>query len=258
MKSAIESVFIVGSGNVAFHLANGLARENIVISGIFSRNHITAKELAATCACDTFDQLPDIPASDLVLFCVPDDVIPELVSLLKADQPFAYTSGAFDLSDIPNRAMKGVFYPLQTFSRSNSLDLTKVPFFVEASDMYFQQALFDLAWRLSRNVKFADSSTRKRLHVAAVLVNNFTNHLVFLSDEFLSSNNLSMSDLLPLLEETITKLHRQSPRDAQTGPARRGDVTTIQAHERLLTGQLREIYQVLTKSIMTTYNSDKK
>lgn len=257
MDFQIDSVFIVGSGNVAFHLGNELFNEGVKITGVFSRNKVEAEKLASICDCESFSTLNDFPESDLVVFCVPDDSVEELAGQIKPNQPFVYTAGALDLTQFSNASMVGVFYPLQTFSKHRKIDLTKVPFFIEAKEPFFQQALFDLAWKLSRNVHFANSETRKKLHVAAVFINNFTNHLAFIADDFLHKNQLSMEVLLPLLDETVAKLQDNKPLDVQTGPARRGDQSTIKAHELLLEGNVLEVYQVLTKSIQETYKSDK-
>jgi predicted short-subunit dehydrogenase-like oxidoreductase (DUF2520 family) len=102
-----------------------------------------------------------------------------------------------------------------------------------------------------------NSEKRAHLHLAAVWINNFTNHMVYQAQKFASSKQLNYALLLPLLEETVNKLQSQTPFDAQTGPARRGDEATIEKHLSQLDGTTQELYALLTDSIQETYKNEK-
>lgn len=257
MATPIQSISVVGAGNVATHLSKGLQSSGVKINAVCSRNAALAEVLADELGAAAISEYSDIPDGDLVLLCVSDDAIATVLNEIPERYPVAYTSGSVELSRMPQRENLGVFYPLQTFSKTKEVNLFEVPFLIEATDAGFAQSLFDLAWKLSRKVQFASSADRKHLHLGAVLVNNFTNHLALLAKKHLDQHGLDWQLLKPLMEETIDKLKTTDPYDAQTGPARRNDQHTISEHISMLEGLPKEIYDVISRSIQQTYNADK-
>ena len=179
-----------------------------------------------------------------------------MIERIDINTPVAYTSGSVALNSLPHRESIGVFYPLQTFSKDLDLDVSQVPFLIEASTEKFGNQLFDLATQLSTSVSYADSQKRKELHLAAVWVNNFTNHIVHIAQKYADENNVDFVLLTPLLKETIHKLDYLSAHDAQTGPARRGDLSILEEHMSKLNGVEKELYQLISKSIQNTYSKD--
>lgn len=246
---------IIGSGNVAFHLAQGLKDAHHEISYIMGRNEIIGRDLAQRVSTDFFLSLPDI-AVDWVLVCVNDDAILEVIKQFPLDQKIAYTSGTVELSKILSETVHtvGVFYPLQSFSKDRAVNLFEVPFLIEAKADEDAQQLFDLAWTISRKVQYCSSEQRKHYHVAAVMVNNFTNHLFHLGKQHVEANELNFEVLYPLIQETVKKAMDLTPYDAQTGPARRHDVQTINEHLNLLDGDTKNIYRIMTDSILKNYS----
>lgn len=254
----INTISILGSGNVATQLAKGLKLEGARISHIYSRNQITGKELALQVNAEFAEEISQLPKEQLILICTPDDQISSVLSDIPLETPVAYTSGSVELSSLTQRSHLGVFYPLQTFTKGREINLFEIPFFIEATNTDFAQQLFNLAWKVSRKVYFADSQKRSELHLAAVWINNFTNHLVYISDKYLQEKQLSIEFLQPLLKETIQKLDQISAYEAQTGPARRGDLTIVKKHLEKLHGAEREIYRLLSENIIKTYSIDDK
>lgn len=255
--NVIKTISIVGTGNVAFHLGNGLLEQGITIVSVYGRDVAKASELANSWNCKVAESLESIE-SDLVLVCVSDDAVVSVISSLPNNLKVAYTSGVIDLMNFSDRTNVGVFYPLQTFSRNKTVSLFEVPFLIEADSSVFAQELFDLAWKLSRNVHFASSSDRKKYHLAAVWVNNFTNHLVYQAKNYLDKEQLNWEILLPLLAETVDKLKTLDPFEAQTGPARRNDLETIKLHEAMQNDLQKDLYSLLSKSIIDTYSKHDK
>lgn len=251
----INSISIIGTGNVAFHLGNGLLEKGITINSVFGKDRSKSKELANLWNCNIAESLSLID-SDLILVCVSDDAVNSVISLLPKNSKIAYTSGSVEISSIEDHENIGVFYPLQTFSKIKSVNLFEVPFLIEALDTVFAQELFDLAWKLSRNVQFATSLERKKYHLAGVWINNFTNHIVFQAKNYLDKNDLDWNLVLPLLNETVEKIKILDPFDAQTGPARRNDLQTIDQQEEMQNGIQKEIYSLLSKSIIDTYKKN--
>jgi predicted short-subunit dehydrogenase-like oxidoreductase (DUF2520 family) len=252
----IQHITIIGTGNVAFQLGNALSQKGTHVKAVVGRNAKEADELAKRWNCD-ITTLESIEDTDLALICVSDSAIIEVINAIPATVSVAYTSGSLELHAIPHRENCGVFYPLQTFSKQKTVNAIDIPFLIEANSIGFAQDLFDLAWKISNNVSFADSAQRKTYHLAAVWINNFTNHLAYQAKAIVEKNQLDWKNLMPLLQETIGKLSDISPFDAQTGPARRGDLETIHKHEAMQTGLQQSIYSLLSKSIIETYSSNK-
>ena len=256
MEFKIEKVSFVGFGNVGSHLAFELDRQNIAVTHIYTRNQTNVKSLATEINAELVEKIADLPDDQLVIVCVPDSAIAAVIDHIPENCPVAYTSGSTELNSFSTKKRLGVFYPLQTFTKGVPLNIFEVPFFIEANDDEFGRSLFDLAWLLSRKVHYASSQERKHLHLAAVWVNNFTNHMSFIANEFLNSKDLDFELLKPLLSETVKKLQTESPKEAQTGPARRGDDSTISAHLKELSGHHEELYRLITDSIKKTYSND--
>jgi predicted short-subunit dehydrogenase-like oxidoreductase (DUF2520 family) len=152
----------------------------------------------------------------------------------------------------------GVFYPLQSISSNRKISFKHVPICIEASDKSTLSIVEELASIISKNIHVTTSVQRKKLHLAAVIVNNFTNHLYHLAFEYLNKENISPELLYTLMEETTAKAIELNPHEAQTGPAKRKDKETIKAHKELLkkNPDLQNIYNLLTESIIKTYHHE--
>jgi len=246
--AGIHSVSIVGTGNVAHHLGKALRDAGVEITAVYGRNHTSAKELANKLGCSIAPSLSKLQG-DLILLCVSDDAIAKLTEEIPNDRRIAYTSGSVPLSALPIKEDLGVFYPLQTFSKHRDLDVSKVPFLIEARSEKFQFALMQLASTISNQVIDANSKDRLHYHISAVFVNNFVNHLFTLGKAHTDENGLDWEVLKPLIHETVAKINSLDPMAAQTGPAVRKDKHTIDRHKGELNGISKEIYALLTQSI---------
>lgn len=225
------SILIVGTGKVGTHLYDALSKvDEVEVSLISSRN------------------LTDIPKTDIAIIAVADDAIPEVSSKIK-NSFVVHTSGSVAMDDLKNSTKKGVFYMLQTFSKDKKVDFSKVPFCLEAENEENLKILYKIADFLGYKTYTISSQQRKVLHVAAVFVNNFTNHMYKIGNDICLENNVPFEILHPLIEETSQKIKELSPKQAQTGPAIRNDKTTIKNHLNLLNENRQEIYQLLTNSI---------
>jgi predicted short-subunit dehydrogenase-like oxidoreductase (DUF2520 family) len=248
----IKNISIVGSGNIAFHLGKALKNRGVNINYIYSRNEIESISLAKILNAQKTLDIQELAHSEMILICVPDDSITEIIDKTP-NIPTAYTSGSVELTQIDGRNL-GVFYPLQTFNKKDNVSIEKVPIFIEATNEAFQNQLIELAKTISNNVSIVNSEERKKYHLSAVFLNNFTNHLLYLSKKEADKNGLNWNNLLPLLEETFKKNLTSNPFDNQTGPAKRNDLITIEKHLSMLEGKSKEIYQIITESIKSTYH----
>lgn len=253
MLPSIQSIAVAGLGNVGSQLVQAFSDAGVTIKELYSRNQDLARSWADRLNVKAVDSLSDI-SSDLCIVCVSDSAVEEVIRQLPVTTKVAYTSGNIQLQDLSRSVQTGVFYPLQTFTKGRKINLFEVPFLIEAKEPDFAKQLFDLAWIISRKVMYMDSEERRKIHLAAVFVNNFVNHQLYIAEQLASQYDFDKSLLYPLLEETVGKVMEQGAFSSQTGPARRNDLNVIRAQEAMLSGIVKEIYQVLTKSIISTYN----
>lgn len=250
-------VVCIGSGNVATHIASALKQHGNELVQIWSKQIENASELAKQLAADAIDDLSAIdPSADLYIIAVKDDAISTIASRLKDVQGLVvHTSGATSIDVLAAIPKHAVLYPLQTFSKTKSLDFfNDVPLCIESGNEQSLAKVKDIAHQLSASVYEVDSAKRKVLHLAAVFACNFVNHLYAIGSDILEQDDLHFDLLKPLIRETAAKVQAASPKDVQTGPAIRNDEVTIQRHLALLNGRpdLQELYKSLSKSIKKT------
>ncbi len=253
MISPIQTIAIVGLGNVGSQLAKAFDNLAIPIQQVYNRNHSIAEALANEINAQAVTSLSEIK-TDLCIIAVADDAIETVIHQIPKSVKIAYTSGGVKLQDLERKENIGVFYPLQSFSKGRTINLFEVPFFIEATDIDFAQQLFDLAWKISRKVQFVDSEQRRKIHLAAVFINNFVNHQIYIAEKLANTYKFDKALLYPLLRETIEKAIENGAYDSQTGPAKRNDKSVIEAQTNLLSGNDKAIYELITKSIIETYH----
>ncbi|MBP6758743.1 MAG: DUF2520 domain-containing protein [Flavobacterium sp.] len=247
---------LIGSGNVAQHLIQAFAKSNkIDIVQVFSRKKETLAHLLDSHKITT--TFNDLAEADLYIIAVSDDAIAAVSSQLPfVNRLVVHTSGSVSIDALDKKNRNGIFYPLQTFSKKAEIDFSQIPICLESETESDFELLKEVAETVSRNTYKINSEQRKALHVAAVFVNNFTNHLYQIGNEICNDNNLPFEILKPLIQETANKVMTLSPKDAQTGPAIRNDQQTIAGHLAFLKDEnQKKIYQLLTQSIQ---NNGKK
>lgn len=241
------SVVIVGSGNVAKHLINAFIRiDNINLKQVYTRNSKDEALLKNTVA--TTNDLSSIKEADITIIAVRDDAIANISSQIK-NPLVVHTSGSVEMKALKNASNKGVFYPLQSFSKQKEINFKNIPICLEAEHKHDLIKLEKLASLLQGDVYYLSSLQRKKIHVAAVFVNNFTNHMYTIAYDICEEHNVPFDILKPLILETSDKIKKLTPKDAQTGPAKRSDTETIKNHLNLLSETQQELYLKITQSI---------
>lgn len=253
-------ITIIGSGNVATHLAAAFKNAGHVIVQVYSRAVQNAALLAYHVKAEAIDDLAAInPETDLFVIAVKDDVIGLIAEqIAKHDKLIVHTSGATDLYALTAFTDNaGVFYPLQTFSKTKEVEFLKVPLCIEGADENITKQLLELARTISNNVSVVNSTQRKTLHLAAVFACNFPNYLYGIAQQLLAKDALDFNLLRPLIAETAGKVQSQLPQSVQTGPAAREDENTMNFHLQLLSDepQLQEIYRLLSQGIIKMENT---
>lgn len=258
MKARIENIVLIGAGNMATVLGTALQQAGVPILQVYNRTLAKAAQLAQQLSCSYTDQLAQLNTqADLYILCVSDHAIGKVaaeLAFLNQEAPcLVHTSGA-----TPGLTLQayfdrfGVLYPLQSLSKEQTIDLTTVPFCVDANTESDVLQLEQLATRLSSKVFHINDEQRSLLHVAAVFVNNFSNHLYHLMDQWLAEEQIPFELLQPLILGGAQKIQSLTPKLAQTGPAIRGDTNTIQRHLQILAERrpdLLRLYRQFTQSI---------
>lgn len=245
------SITIIGSGNVAQHLIKAIAHAtDLKLIQVVARNTTELVPFVAIEKISTdFSHL--LPA-DLYLLAISDDAIASVSDALQLkDKLVAHTSGSVPITALNANNRNAVFYPLQTFTKNKEVNFKKIPICLESQYPEDLILLQKVAQHLSDEVFEINSNQRKSLHVAAVFVCNFVNHLYQIGNAICEENQVPFDILKPLILETASKIEHLSPSEAQTGPAKRKDTLTINSHLSFLKEDYqKEIYKILTKSII--------
>jgi len=251
------NISIIGSGNVAWHLAPELENAGHRITGIFSRNPKNAKKFQNRLYHAELNTNLDFSdsASEIFILCISDDAIEEVAQeiALPDNAIIVHTSGSQSINKLGYSATGniGVFYPLQTFTKSKRASFEDIPILIEAENNQTARALEKLGKSISGKVIQVNSKDRMAIHLSAVFSCNFTNHLFAVAEHILKKQGFEFELLLPLISETINKTLDIGPEHAQTGPAARGDLKTLDKHMAFLEGsEFRELYQMITERIL--------
>lgn len=238
----MAKIAIIGYGNVGYHFAKVLSYDHHI--SIYSRN--PKDEVNAL---DSFK--PE--GFDFIFITVSDDAIKAIANSFQTDSTIVlHTSGSRPIADLENHKKRGVIYPLQTFSKDKKVDFKNLPLFLESTPD-IEESVKEIALCISDKIKFYDSESRAKIHLAAVFACNFSNHMYQIASSLLQEVNLEFKDLRLLIEETLEKALELSPKNAQTGPAIRNDVSTLALHENLIEDErTKEIYRLVSQSIQKT------
>jgi predicted short-subunit dehydrogenase-like oxidoreductase (DUF2520 family) len=256
------NVSFIGSGNLAWHLAPALDNTEFPVKEVYSLNPQNAEALVEKLYHATTKASLDfsLSLSRVFIMAVADDAIQEIAQeiILPENALLVHTSGSQPLSALAYAAAAstGVFYPLQTFTKGRKIDLREVPIFIESENAEAEKILKEMAKAVSKKVFTISSEDRKALHVAAVFASNFTNHMIALCKDILDDRQLSFELVKPLIAETINKSLSLDPNNAQTGPARRGDLEILDRHVEFLQNDeaVAEIYKIISQHIVDRYH----
>jgi predicted short-subunit dehydrogenase-like oxidoreductase (DUF2520 family) len=241
------SVVILGSGNVASQLIKAFLKiDTINLKQVYTRNQEDINTLKDSI--DTTNDISLLKQADITIIAVSDEAISSISSHIK-NSFVVHTSGSVDMKSLNNIGRKGVFYPLQSFSKKKLVDFKNIPICLESETNEDLLKLEELVSLLQSKSYILSSHQRKKIHVAAVFANNFSNHMYTIANEICEKYNIPFDILHPLIEETSNKIKNLTPEKAQTGPAKRNDAETIENHLNLLSEKQQEIYLKITQSI---------
>lgn len=249
---------LIGAGNLASHIYRTFAEsEKLRFIQVYNRSleHIdfVSPDTAVT---DDMDQLLE---ADIYFLCISDGAIAEVSKNLNfTNRLTVHCSGASAMNILNDKNRIGVFYPLQTFLKASDADFSGIPICVEATNNQDKELLIALGNEISESVQEINSEQRAAIHVAAVFVNNFVNYLFQIGESLMEDNRMDFSLLHPLIEKTVMNVLQDSPKNLQTGPAKRNDKGTIEKHLNQLTNQeQKNIYKTITNAILEQYGREK-
>ena len=246
-------ITLIGAGNLGTHLYKTFVQHpDIELHQWHNtrlRSDFTPENIAV------IHNFSAISKESLCILAVADDAISSVSKQLHREAFVVHTSGAVNLNSI-SQLRRGVFYPIQSFSPNRSISFKGLPVGIEAINSIDQTFLKALAKMIKAKPIILNSEQRRALHLAAVLVNNFTNHLYAQAEQLCEAHQISFDILKPLIRETVEKMETHLPRNAQTGPALRGDKKTIATHlQSIENKELKAIYRTITKSIQKLHGN---
>jgi predicted short-subunit dehydrogenase-like oxidoreductase (DUF2520 family) len=252
------NISFAGAGRVAGALCRELYHAGFRIDLIVSESEKNGRLLADSCKASWSPDLIFPDSTDIIIVAVPDHRLKSVLDniICRPETLVAHTAGSFGLNIFPeNIKRKGIIYPLQTFSKERKVVFRDLPFLLESSDNESSVILDSIAGSIGGKVHFVDTEHRRMLHLAAVFVCNFTNHMLTAGKEVALKAGLSFEVLEPLVKETFLKAMETGPENSQTGPAVRNDQNTIEKHLELLSfsPELQRIYSEMTRSIIKYY-----
>lgn len=253
-------IFIYGSGNMAWALAKGFQDVGILVAGICGRNKNAVTELCdklGIAYCEDITIASNI--GDIVILAIKDDAIPIVNKLINLPGRIVlHTAGSVDIKAIENISENtGVFYPMERVIKFKEPNFTEIPICIESNSPDMLDVIQSLAEKLSNQVYVLSSLQRKKLHLAAVFVSNFTTYMLSLGDDMIRKHNLPNNILDSLIQTTFENITSQNASERQTGPAKRGDIKVIWEHIHQLEKEqpdIAELYKLLSLGILKRYN----
>lgn len=228
-------IVIIGAGNVGTNLHHALAKKGI------NAELVHAREMGA------------LPEAEVYIYTVADKALQEVINRINAPKALhLHTSGTMPIELFgDDKPHAGVLYFFQSFSKDNLIeDWSTIPCFIEGKNIDDIAAIYSLALTLTSRIYEASQHDRERLHIAGVFANNYANLMYRIAADILQGTQIPFEALLPLIDQTAAKVHSLSPKDAQTGPAQRGDIEVIKHHTEILSSTpYGEVYQALAALI---------
>jgi predicted short-subunit dehydrogenase-like oxidoreductase (DUF2520 family) len=247
-------VVILGTGNVATVLGKKILQAKHEVLQVYGREILSAESLATALGAKPVQLLAEITNdADIYIIAVSDAAIQLIADQLRLPGKIVvHTAAAVSKTILQNvTGHYGVVYPLQSLRKTSGY-IPVIPVFIDGSDEKTLNSINQFSNTVFEKTTIANDDERLKLHVAAVLVSNFTNHLYALADYFCGEEKLDFNSLLPLMHESVERLNTNKPLAMQTGPAVRSDLVTIETHLDLLENypHIKEVYDLLTRSII--------
>ncbi|MBR1877505.1 MAG: DUF2520 domain-containing protein [Paludibacteraceae bacterium] len=247
-------IAIIGAGSVGTNLHHGFALKGIRTELVHGRpltDERTAREA-----------IEQLPQADVYIYAIADHALRDVVAAVDAPKAIhLHTSGTMPIEVFgEDKPHSGIMYFFQSFSRDVLIDdWSGIPCFISGHNIDDIAAIYSLAQMLTSRIYEANQHDRERLHVAGVFTNNFSNLMYRMAEDILADTQIPFQALLPLIDQTAQKVHKLTPKEAQTGPAKRDDKNVMKHHLEVLRGAVTkstfspeekaEVYELLSRLI---------
>ncbi len=260
MKDSKLKILLAGAGNMAWHLGPALQQAGYQVVQVYNRTLESAEKLGTMMGIPYTNSIAELSQdADMVLLSVSDEAIAPILENIQGQYTYmVHSSGSIPAAVFEGKAEHyGVFYPLMTFTVYRPLDFSSIPMYLESSSPGIQKVIEGMATSLSDRVYHIPFEKRKKLHLAAVIATNFSNHMYHLAGEYLAGEGLDFEMLKPVIRETAAKVMEMDPASAQTGPASRNDSAVVRVHIDLLKDhpELQKIYTFVSDSITNHFRA---
>lgn len=195
---------------------------------------------------------------DWIFITTPDDLISEIAEQIsRIEAPWnqkivIHCSGALFSDELRAVSSLGAsvvaMHPIQSFRHGDSRERLKGIFVTLEGDDKAIEQLTPVVEAMGAHPVPASKDQKRSLHIAAVMVSNYTVALMHAAESLLSESGLheGMSMLEPLVRQTIRNIFEKGPSESLTGPVARGDLDTVSTHLKSLSGSEAEsLYRIL-------------
>lgn len=246
---------IIGTGNIAWFFGSRLVAARHHCTGVYARDIAAAQTLAGALLSDKAGRIVDIidGEADICFIAVSDSAIATVAAYLDLKHTvLVHTAGAVSI-DVLNKAAPdtALIWPVYSILKAAPPTHRNIPCAWEASTDRAKKHLLTIAHAITDELFEARYEQRKWLHLGAVISNNFINHLLAICEQICTENGLPFSTLTPIIDQTFDRIKHASPQTLQTGPAIRGDISTIKNQLALLERhpEWQKVYESVTDSI---------
>ena len=266
----------IGAGKVGFSLGRHV-KENgggsYQVRGYYSRDPESARAAAAFAGGRTFETAEELANEcDLLLLTVPDGQIQEvwrrLHGALPAGRPaesgplfVAHCSGSLDSRvfgrspDDDGRFSFGSLHPLvAVHDRETAYKRLGGAYFTVEGDPVFTEFAAGFLTALGNPFCLIDAKQKTLYHAASVMVSNLVCALAYEGMEAYKNCGLdgqfAGSAWRSLFLGNAENIANLGPVAALTGPVERADTATVARHLEVLSGEQKEIYMLLSRTLI--------
>ncbi|MCG9900217.1 MAG: DUF2520 domain-containing protein [Hydrotalea sp.] len=255
-----NKLVILGTGNVAHALTQVLRDSGRTILQVWGRNEEAAKKLGNMLHVSFTSEMDELdPNADAYIICVKDDAIASVAAQFPfANKPLIHTAGTISVDVLSaSSRFPAVWWIMQSIQKNTAL--YGAPSILDFKEKEMAEPLHDLAGVLRGEVVELNVDQRKKLHVTAVMLANFSQYLGGRVIEFAEKNQLPTHLLYPIMRNVLHQVMEGQGLEHLTGPARRNDKHVMQQQMDLLGNEtdLKILYKVFSEQIVASFEQNK-
>lgn len=259
----------IGAGKVANAFGLYLKSKNLHVEYAYSKTQSSALNMAKLTSCSYCQSLKDlVEKSDLVFITTSDSEIANVSEAISSeikssssitekplsDKTFIHMSGALtsdELSALKNLGADSYsLHPLQSFAEKEKAmeELQTTVFSVEGDSL--NNDIRKILKAIGNEIINLSKEDKIKYHIAACISSNYLVTLLNSSIELFAEIGIegetAIKALMPLIKGAVSNFENFKSEKALTGPIKRGDYKTIEAHMKDLdNSKYKELYEVM-------------